>query len=393
MKFIGLPKKSRSAGEGLRTALGSGLLIVIALVCILGAESVLSGSKPSSQTDPSQMAPSTDMLASIDGEQTVPSLEDRTDETGATTVTEPTVTQPTETQATEPTTPPVTETEESATYYATAEINLRTGPSTEYESIGTYYRGDVITVVASTSNGWKKLDEGKYVISDYLSTSAPETEKSGTYYATGSVNVRSGPGTEFEIVKTIDVGSAIEITAVTSNGWYRTVKGNYVLADICSSTPPATPTPKPTPKPTATPKPTPKPTPTPKPIPEGVADMAAAVGLSAEDFEFFAAVVNAECTSLYEGQVWVAQVIWNRINSGKWGSGVNGVLISSQFTVVNKDGTCNTSANDDSRRAVVEAFACDTIPTNVLYFKAGKYAYSDTARQYGECGGNYFCTS
>jgi uncharacterized protein YraI len=382
MKFIGLPKKSRSAGEGLRTALGSGLLIVVVLVCIMGAESVLSANKPSSLTDPSETAPSTDMLASIDGEQSVPSLVDRTEETVATTVV-PTVTETTVTEPTEPTAPPITETAEAATYYVTAEINLRSGPGTEYESIGTFARGEAITVVASTSNGWKKLGEGKYVISDYLSTSVPETAKSGTYYATGSINVRSGPGTEYDVVKTLSVGSAIEITAVTSNGWYRTVKDTYVNVKVCSSTPPATPTPKPTPKPTA------KPTPTPKPIPEGVAEMAAAVGLSAEEFELFAKVVNLESNGSYEGQQWIAEVIWNRINSGNFGSGVYGVLTVGQFSVVNNSGT----GTKQSRNAVVYAYQNEVIPANVLYFWGNKYPSSDPTRQYGECGGNYFCTS
>lgn len=387
MKFIGLPKKSRSSGEGLRTALGSGLLIVVALVCIMGAETVLSGTKPTSQPNPSETASSTDMLASIDGEQTVPDLVDRTDETVAPTV--PPATETTETQATEPTDPPITETEEATTYYATAEINIRTGPGTEYESIGTFKRGDIITVVASTSNGWKKLAEGKYVIAEFLSTSAPETAKTGTYYATGSINVRSGPGTEYEVVKTLPLGSAIEITAVTSNGWYRTVKDTYVNVKVCSLTPPATPTPKPTPKPTA------KPTPTPKPIPEGVAEMAAAVGLSVEDFELMAGIVESERptgSGNYEGQIWVAQVIWNRVISSKWPNSVYGVITqNNQFTTWTGGYTTKRAPQDSSRKAVVEAFNTAPIPRNVIYFNNNRN-WDDTYEYYGEAGGNYFYT-
>lgn len=393
MKFIGLPKQSRSKGEGLRTALGSGLLIAVVLVCIMGAESALSGNKAASQTGSSQTAPTTDMLASIDGDQTVPSLVDRAEETVATTTagteptgaettaTETTGAEPTDTQVPESTVPPITETEESATYYVTAKINLRSGPGTEYESIGTFARGDTVTVIASTSNGWKKLGEGKYVISDFLSTAVPETAKTGTYYATGNINVRSGPGTDFEIVKTLSAGSEIEITAVTSNGWYRTVKDTYILAKLCTSTAPATPTPKPTPTPTA--KPTPKPT----PVPTEISEMAAAVGLSVDDFELMAKVVEAESHN-YTCQVWVAQVIWNRVNYGTWGSGVYGVLTRpGQFSTVDD----NTTGTASSRKAILEAYPCTTIPTNVIYFRSRYYAYSDPARQYGECAGNYFC--
>ncbi|MCR5275815.1 MAG: hypothetical protein K6E26_10720 [Clostridiales bacterium] len=106
-------------------------------------------------------------------------------------------------------------------------------------------------------------------------TPKPEwTEKpySDTVYATGEVNVRKGPGTEFEITKTLKLGDPIEVVAKTSNEWFKTVKGTYVKCSLCSAYKPVTPTPKPTKAPTPKPKatPTPKPkagsaTPTPKP--------------------------------------------------------------------------------------------------------------------------------
>lgn len=94
------------------------------------------------------------------------------------------------------------------------------------------------------------------------------------FYTIGEVNVRSGPGTEYDIVKTLKPGDAIETVGITSNGWYHTVRDTYVAVSMCTSEPPATPTP--VPKASPTPKPTPKPekksdpdpTPTPKPEPE-----------------------------------------------------------------------------------------------------------------------------
>lgn len=100
------------------------------------------------------------------------------------------------------------------------------------------------------------------------------TEKpySDTVYATGEVNVRKGPGTEFEITKTLKLGDPIEVVAKTSNEWFKTIKGTYVKCSLCTAYKPVTPTPKPTKAPTPMPKatPTPKPksssaTPTPKP--------------------------------------------------------------------------------------------------------------------------------
>ena len=66
-------------------------------------------------------------------------------------------------------------------------------------------------------------------------------------YATTTVNVRSGPGTEYDIVKTVYAGDQIDVVAVTSNGWYKTYNGNYVSKDYTTETKPK---PSPTPKPT-----------------------------------------------------------------------------------------------------------------------------------------------
>ena len=102
-----------------------------------------------------------------------------------------------------------------------------------------------------------------------------ETPYSDIVYATGEVNVRKGPGTEFEITKTLKLGDPIEVVAKTSNEWFKTIKGTYVKCSLCTAYKPSTPTPvptkAPTPKPKATPTPKPKknadPTPKPKATP------------------------------------------------------------------------------------------------------------------------------
>ncbi len=75
-----------------------------------------------------------------------------------------------------------------------------------------------------------------------------ETSLSKQVYASCELNVRSGPGTSYETVKTIDKGSAIDVIGVTDTGWYHTYNGNWVIKDLCQDTPPvkpATPTPVP----------------------------------------------------------------------------------------------------------------------------------------------------
>ena len=81
-------------------------------------------------------------------------------------------------------------------------------------------------------------------------TTAPAFEEEELYtvvYAMTTLNVRSGPGTEYSLVKTIEAGSAIDVIGVTSNGWYHTYNDNYVLCSLTQNTPIATATPVPTP--------------------------------------------------------------------------------------------------------------------------------------------------
>ena len=75
-----------------------------------------------------------------------------------------------------------------------------------------------------------------------------ETSLSKQVYASCQLNVRSGPGTDYETVKTIDKGSAIDVIRVTDNGWYHTYNGNWVVKDLCQDNPPVVATPTPVPQ-------------------------------------------------------------------------------------------------------------------------------------------------
>lgn len=75
------------------------------------------------------------------------------------------------------------------------------------------------------------------------------TEQYGVVYTTGVTNLRSGPGTSYSIVRELSVGSVIDIIGITSNGWYKTINGNYVLSSLTTTTPPETTTMAPPPPP------------------------------------------------------------------------------------------------------------------------------------------------
>ena len=57
-------------------------------------------------------------------------------------------------------------------------------------------------------------------------------------YAKNNMNVRSGPGTNYKIVKTLEKGDGIDVIGKTNNGWYKTINNNYVLASLTAKTKP-----------------------------------------------------------------------------------------------------------------------------------------------------------
>ncbi len=67
-----------------------------------------------------------------------------------------------------------------------------------------------------------------------------------TVYTTDAVNLRKGPGTEYDRVRLLSKGEEVKVVAKTSNGWYKTNEGYYLRADLTSEDKPqATPTDKP----------------------------------------------------------------------------------------------------------------------------------------------------
>lgn len=84
-------------------------------------------------------------------------------------------------------------------------LNIRTGASTKYSVVGTYKKGNIVTII-STSNGWGKTSKGWIYLGYTTKVSSTSTATStttssytiGTYKVTASLlNVRSGAGTSY----------------------------------------------------------------------------------------------------------------------------------------------------------------------------------------------------
>ena len=107
--------------------------------------------------------------------------------------------------------------------------------------------GTQVEVLTAVENGWYQIaHEGTtgYVSGDYLTVDAAEAaalpvEELPTYVriTTSALNVRSGPGTEYEKVGQLGMGTVAEAVA-TLDGWYQLVSG-YISAEYAQGIDPS----------------------------------------------------------------------------------------------------------------------------------------------------------
>ncbi|HSR03095.1 MAG TPA: SH3 domain-containing protein [Proteiniclasticum sp.] len=115
------------------------------------------------------------------------------------------------------------------TRYTTANLNMRTGPGTNYSVILVIPKASSVQVISS-ANGWAKLIyNGKtgYASTAYLSTSGsvtPSTSTSSVYTTIASLNLRSGPSTNYPVLLVIPQETVLSPLG-TSSGWYKVTYG------------------------------------------------------------------------------------------------------------------------------------------------------------------------
>ena len=115
-------------------------------------------------------------------------------------------------------------------------VNLRTGPSTKYDIVGTLKSGTFLTRTGIGKNGWSKLiynGQTVYAITSYLTDKVIEKETedivdgikftpaNDSVTPKDTVNLRSRPSTNGEKVATVKNGTFLTRTAIGANGWSR----------------------------------------------------------------------------------------------------------------------------------------------------------------------------
>ncbi len=232
-----------------------------------------------------------------------------------------------------------------------------------------------------------------------------EIDNKKAYLNAGSANLRTGPGTEYDIIRELTGNAKLTVTGKCGE-WLRVTAGEdggFVLAEFIEYGSP--PTAKPTAKPSATPKPSASPSPSatakPTDTPSGGSNnyFTDANGYTAGELLLIAQVVHQEAkgTSL-EAQAAVANVIYNRLISSRFPDTVEGVIFQKyQFTVADdRDELSAVKPSSTAIAAVKQIFIEEDtfLPADVMYFRAaskGTY-WSSSYKYYETYGGNCFFT-
>ena len=222
MKFIDLSTNDKITGERIKIAVSVISIILICTLATVGVvnvmeaqsranrearasrlESMLADTSSADTTTTTTIADTSDTDANLtstttdgigeppfesenettDG-STTETIDQTTDTASSSEQTEATETTTVATTTTEETTAGITETPMYAEVYAAGEVNLRTGPGTEYDLVRTLKAGDKIDVIASTSNGWYKTYNGNYILQSLTTTTPPQTTAATTTAAT-----------------------------------------------------------------------------------------------------------------------------------------------------------------------------------------------------------------
>lgn len=108
-------------------------------------------------------------------------------------------------------------------------VRMRSGPGTNYDTLGYYSNGVTMTVLGS-ENGWYKVSyNGKtgYIIAQYFRVNPESTGTTEGEIRGSDVNMRLGPGTNYGIVATYQKGTKVNVSG-TSGDWYEvSVNGKY----------------------------------------------------------------------------------------------------------------------------------------------------------------------
>lgn len=117
---------------------------------------------------------------------------------------------------------------ETGTATAATALNVRSGPGTNHRVISVLRTGESVTTRGADQNGWTPIiyqGQQAWVSTQYLSTSGSvdwddeDADETETAYTTTDVNLRTGPGLDYRIVRVLRPNTEVELTGLTQNGF------------------------------------------------------------------------------------------------------------------------------------------------------------------------------
>ncbi len=118
---------------------------------------------------------------------------------------------------------------------ATTALNVRSGPGTDHRIVGVLRAGETVDTRGGDQDGWTPIDyqgQDAWVATRYLSTGGGqisddqqdadeeyEESRTSTGYTTADVNLRTGPGLDYRVVRVLSTNTEVELTGVTQNGY------------------------------------------------------------------------------------------------------------------------------------------------------------------------------
>ena len=117
----------------------------------------------------------------------------------------------------------------------TAAVNQRSGPGTSYQVQQVIPADTSVFITAGPTNGnWYTVrynNQVGYVSGAYLLQGPSERYTNGT--TTAAVNLRTGPGTNYQVQQVIPAGATVFVNQGPTNGWYKVTYngvGGYVAS-------------------------------------------------------------------------------------------------------------------------------------------------------------------